>query len=225
VKLLHDWEWEEAERRFRRALALKPNLAIAHDWFAEFFMARGRTAEALSELTLAEELDPLSVILPTDRCRALYFARRYPDAIASCRRALDADPSFVPALITHGMVLEETGRTGDALAAFREVARLTGNDPQQRTLIARATALDGDVAAARRVLAEVEAQAQSRYISHYSLAVVHAALGDRDAAFRELDQAVAERSSWMIYVAVNPRLDALRDDPRFQDILKRVGLQ
>jgi eukaryotic-like serine/threonine-protein kinase len=225
VKLLHDWDWDEAERRFRRALALKPNLAIAHDWFAEFFMARGRTAEALGELARAEELDPLSVILPTDRCRALYFARRYPEALASCRRALDADAAFVPALITQGMVLEETGRVAEALSAFQEVARLTGNDPQQRTLIARATAIGGDLPAARRMLAEIEEQARSRYISPYSLAVVHAALGDKDEAFRDLDRAVAERSSWMTYLAVNPRLDALRSDPRFQDVLKRVGLQ
>ena len=225
VKLLHDWEWDEAERRFRHALALKPNLAIAHHWFAEFFMARGRTAEALGELDRAEELDPLSVILPTDRCRALYFARRYPEALTSCRRALDADRSFVPALITQGMVLEETGAAADAMAAFEEVARLTGNDPQQRTLLARATAIGGDLPAARRMLAGIAEQAGSRYISPYSLAVVHAALGDTDEAFRQLDRAVDERSSWMTYAAVNPRLDALRSDPRFQGVLKRVGLR
>jgi tetratricopeptide (TPR) repeat protein len=224
VKLLHDWEWDEAERRFRRALALKPGLAIAHHWFSELLMARGRTAEALSELERAEELDPLSVILPTDRCRALYFARRYADALGSCRRALDADPAFVPALITQGMVLEETGRHAEALAAFREVARLSGDGPQQRTLVARATALAGDAAAARRMLEQIEEEGRSRYISPYSLALVHAALGDRDEAFRLLNAAVDERSSWMTYLAVNPRLDALRGDPRFAAVLKRVGL-
>ena len=225
VKLLHDWEWDEAERRFRRALALKPGLATAHHWFAEFFMARGRTEEALAELQRAEELDPLSVIVPTDRCRALFFARRYPEALASCRRALDADAAFVPALITQGWVLEETGRHAEALAAFRDVARLLGNDPHARTLIARSTALAGDAPAARRMLAEVEEEARKRYISPYSLALVHAALGEKDAAFRELDRALAERSSWMTYLAVNPRLDALRGDPRFADALERVGLQ
>ena len=178
-------------------------------------MARGRTEEALAELQRAEDLDPLSVILPTDRCRALFFARRYPEALASCRRALDADHAFVPGLITQGMVLEETGRYAEALAAFREVARLTGNDAQQRTLIARATALSGDRPGARRMLEEIEEQARERCISPYSLALVHAALGDQDATFRELGRAVDERSSWMAYLAVNPRLDELRDDPRF----------
>jgi eukaryotic-like serine/threonine-protein kinase len=224
VKLLHDWEWDEAERRFRRAIALKPGLATAHHWFAEFLMARGRTDEALASLQRAEDLDPLSVILPTDRCRALYFARRFPDALASCKRALDADGQFVPALITQGMVLEATGRQAEALAGFREVARLTGNDAQQRTLIARSTALTGDLPAARKMLVEIEEQARQRYISPYSLALVDAALGDRDAAFRELNRAVDERSSWMTYLAVNPRLDDLRGDPRFRDVLKRVGL-
>jgi serine/threonine-protein kinase len=225
VKLLHDWEWDEAERRFRRALALKPGLAIAHHWFSEYWMARGNTEEALAELQRAEDLDPLSVILPTDRCRALYFARRYPEALASCRRALDADPAFVPGLITQGMVLEGTGRDAEALAAFREVVRLSGDGPQQRTLVARATALAGDAPAARRMLAAIEAESRGRYLSPYSLALVHAALGDRDAAFRELDRAVDERSSWMTYLAVNPRLDSLRDDPRFARILDRVGLK
>ena len=225
VKLLHDWEWDEAERRFRRALELKPGLATAHHWFAEFFMARGRAEEALAELQRAEDLDPLSVILPTDRCRALFFARRYPEALASCRRALDADAAFVPALITQGWVLEETGRHAEALAAFRDVERLLGNDPHARTLIARSTALAGDAPGARRMLAEVEEEARKRYISPYSLALVHAALGEKDAAFRELDRALAERSSWMTYLAVNPRLDALRGDPRFADALERVGLQ
>ncbi len=224
VRLLHDWQWDEAERRFRRALALKPGLALAHHWFSEYWMARGRTDEALAELQRAEDLDPLSVILPTDRCRALYFARRYPEALASCRRALDADASFVPALITQGMVLEETGRYAEALTAFREVARLSGDGPQPRTLVARATALAGDAPAARRMLEAIEAEARARYISPYSLALVHAALGDHDAAFRELDKAVDERSSWMAYLAVNPRLEALRGDARFQGVQKRVGL-
>lgn len=224
VKLLHDWEWAEAERRFQRAIVLKPGLATAHHWYAEFLMARGRTEEALAELQRAENLDPLSVILPTDRCRALYFARRYPEALASCRRALDADATFVPALITDGMVREEAAGPAEALVPYREVARLLGNDPHARTLIARATALAGDAPAARRMLAEIEEQARVRYISPYSMALVHSALGDRDAAFRELERAVAERSSWMTYLAVNPRLDALRGDPRFADVLKRVGL-
>ena len=224
VKLLYDWEWDEAERRFRRALALKPGLATAHHWFSELLMARGRTGEALLELQRAEELDPLSVILPTDRCRALYFARRYSEALASCRRALEADPAFVPGLITQGMVLEGTGRNAEALAAFREVVRLSGDGPQQRTLVARATALAGDAAGARRMLGEIEDVSRARYISPYSLALVQAALGERDAAFRELGRAVDERSSWMTYLAVNPRLDSLRDDPRFVQILERVGL-
>jgi tetratricopeptide (TPR) repeat protein len=222
VKLLYDWDWDESERRFRRALALKPGLASAHHWFAEYLMARGRTEEALAELQRAEELDPLSLIVPTDRGRALYFARRRPEAIAACRRALDGDPAFVPALITEGMVLEDGGQLTEALAAFEAVVRLTG-DPQHRALVARASALAGRRAEGQRILDGLTALDGQRYVSPYSLALVYAALGRKDDAFRELNRAVDERSSWMAYADVNPRLDSLRGDPRFEEVRRRIA--
>jgi eukaryotic-like serine/threonine-protein kinase len=223
VKLLYDWDQDESERRFRRATSLKPGLASGHHWFAELLMATGRTDEALAELGRAEELDPLSLIVPTDRGRALFFARRYVPALAECQRSLDAERAYAPALITRGMVLEELGRYPEALVGYRQVAALTG-DPQHATMIARALALSGDRPAAERLLAEIEAQARERYVSPYSLALVHASLGHADEAFRQLDRALEERSSWMAFAAVNPRLDSLRGDPRFGEVRRRVGL-
>jgi len=223
VKLLYDWDQDESERRFRRATSLKPGLASGHHWFAELLMATGRTDEALAELGRAEDLDPLSLIVPTDRGRALFFARRYGPALAECQRSLDAERAYAPALITRGMVLEELGRYPEALVGYRQVAALTG-DPQHATMIARALALSGDRPAAERLLAEIEAQARERYVSPYSLALVHASLGHADEAFRQLDRALEERSSWMAFAAVNPRLDSLRKDPRFAEVRRRVGL-
>jgi TolB-like protein/tetratricopeptide (TPR) repeat protein len=223
VKLLYDWDQAESERRFRRATSLKPGLASGHHWFAELLMASGRTDEALAELGRAEELDPLSLIVPTDRGRALFFARRYDRALAECQRSLDADRGYAPALITRGMVLEELGRYEEALVGYRQVASLTG-DPQHGTMIARALALSGDRPGALRLLADIEHQARDRYVSPYSLALVHASLGHADEAFRQLDRAVEERSSWMAFAAVNPRLDSLRADPRFAEVRRRVGL-
>jgi TolB-like protein/tetratricopeptide (TPR) repeat protein len=223
VKLLYDWEFAESERRFRRAIELKPGLASGHHWFAELLMATGRTDEALLALSRAEGLDPLSLIVPTDRGRALFFARRFDRALAECQRSLDADRAYAPALITRGMVLEELKRYDEALVGYRQVAALTG-DPQHATMIARALALSGDRAGASRMLEDIQAQARTRYVSPYSLALVHTALGDADAAFRELDRAIEERSSWMAFAAVNPRLDALRGDPRFAAVRRRVGL-
>jgi TolB-like protein/Flp pilus assembly protein TadD len=223
VKLLYDWDQGESERRFRRATTLKPGLASGHHWFAELLMASGRTDEALAELGRAEELDPLSLIVPTDRARALFFARRYDRALAECQRSLDADRAYAPALITRGMVLEELGRYEEALVGYRQVASLTG-DPQHQTMIARALALSGDRAAAERMLGDIERQARERYVSPYSLALVHASLGHADEAFRQLDRALEERSSWMAFAAVNPRLDALREDARFAEVRRRVGI-
>ena len=173
VKLLYDWDQGESEKRFRRATSLKPGLASGHHWFAELLMASGRTDEALAELGRAEELDPLSLIVPTDRGRALFFARRYDRALAECQRSLDADRAYAPALITRGMVLEELGRYEEALVGYRQVASLTG-DPQHATMIARALALSGDRPGALRLLADIERQARDRYVSPYSLALVHA---------------------------------------------------
>jgi eukaryotic-like serine/threonine-protein kinase len=223
VKLLYDWDQGESERRFRRAIELKPGLAAGHHWFAELLMATGRTDEALAELGRAEELDPLSLIVPTDRGRTLFFARRYDQALAECQRSLDADRAYAPALITRGMVLEELGRYEEALVGYRQVASLTG-DPQHATMIARALALSGDRAGGERLLADIERQARERYVSPYSLALVHASLGHADEAFRQLDRALEERSSWMTFAAVNPRLDGLRADPRFAEVRRRVGL-
>jgi TolB-like protein/Flp pilus assembly protein TadD len=223
VKLLYDWDQGESEQRFRRATSLKPGLASGHHWCAELLMATGRTDEALAELGRAEELDPLSLIVPTDRGRALFFARRYDRALAECQRSLDAERAYAPALITRGMVLEELGRYPEALVGYRQVAALTG-DPQHATMIARALALSGDRAGAERLLADIEARARERYVSPYSLALVHASLGQADDAFRQLDRALEERSSWMAFAAVNPRLDALRSDPRFAEVRRRVGI-
>ena len=121
------------------------------------------------------------------------------------------------------MVLEELGRYEEALVGYRQVASLTG-DPQHGTMIARALALSGDRPGALRLLADIERQARDRYVSPYSLALVHASLGQADEAFRQLDRAVEERSSWMAFAAVNPRLDSLRADPRFAEVRRRVGL-
>ncbi len=220
VTLLYDWDLAASERHFRRALDLNPGYATAHHWYAELLMAAGRPDEAMAELREAEGLDPLSVILVADQGRALFFARRYEEAVARCRRALETDPSFLPARIHLGMALEELGRVDEALREYEETARLS--DGRQRVLVARALAAGGRPQEARRVLAEVVDLAARSYVSPYGIAQVHTALGDLDQAFSWLNRAVDERTSWIAFLDVNPRLDDLRSDPRFEAVRRRT---
>jgi tetratricopeptide (TPR) repeat protein len=193
VTLLYDWDLAASERHFRRALELSPGYATGHHWYAELLMASGRPDEALAELRQAEELDPLSVILVADQGRALFFARRYEEAAARCRRALESDASFFPARIHLGMALEELGRVDEAMREYEEVVRLS--DARQRVLVARALAAGGRKAEARRALEEVKALAARAYVSPYSISLVHAALDERDEAFAWLQRAADERTA------------------------------
>jgi TolB-like protein/thioredoxin-like negative regulator of GroEL len=222
VALLYDWDQAASERHFRRALELNPGYATAHHWYAELLTAAGRTEEALAELKRAEDLDPLSVIVVADQGRALYFARRYGEAVERCRAALESDSGHLPARIHLGMALEEQHRPDDALREYETVLRQSG-DVRQKSLVARALAVSGRKREAAEALGEVlRAGEQGAYVSPYAVALVYAAMDDKALAFEWLERAVAERSSWIAFLDVNPRLDGLRADPRFADLRRRT---
>ncbi len=223
AKMLYDWDWRESERQFKRAVALKPGYATGHHWYAELLMATGRSREAMAQLQTAANLDPLSLIIATDQGRALYFARRYDDAIAQYKKVLDVEPRFVFAHICLGLTYVEKGMYDQAIAEYEEVGRLA-EDRQALVLLAHAYGLAGRKAEARKRLAALEKLAATSYVSPHSLAIVHLGLGETDPAFAWLDKSLAERSQWMAYLRVDPRMDRVRSDPRFAVLLGRVGL-
>ena len=218
VRWWFDWDWEGAEEAYRRAIALNPNYATAHDGYAMLLSARGRFDEAVEQISKASDLDPLSLIIAVHAGWPFYFARDFESAIRRFRKALELDENFIPAHGWLGMALGQQHRYGEALDAFAralEVDRI----PILTTMLAHTHAIAGDRDASLRLLGDLLTTARARYISPYDIAVIHAGLGDRAAAITHLQAAHADRSPWMVFLPVDPRLDALRGEPAFGEIL------
>ncbi|MFL6215954.1 MAG: protein kinase domain-containing protein [Blastocatellia bacterium] len=219
----YEWNWAEAEQQYRRAIELNPNYATAHHWYAVFLGARLRHDEALAEMRKALDLDPLSLIISTSMGRALYAARRYDEAVAQLRRTLDMDASFAEAHFHLAMVYEAKRMYAESLAEFEKAVELFA-DPAMKIWEARVYALSGNRKEAGRLLNESIAAEQTRYVAPYPPASVYAALGDNDRAMAYLEKVFNERSYYVVWLNVDPVFDRLRNDARFQDLLRRVGI-
>jgi DNA-binding winged helix-turn-helix (wHTH) protein/TolB-like protein len=226
VKTNYEWDWAEAERLSRRAIALEPKYATAHQWFGMHDLApRGRLEEAIAETRRARQLEPLSAVFNAFVGAALFSARRYDEALEECRKAIDLHPDFGVAHWYLGRAYLQKGRHREALAELQTAVTLSGGSPLMKGTLGVGYALAGDRAAAEGTLAELTKLRAESYASALDLADIHAALGDREQAFRWLDQAAAERSFHLIYLKVWPELDPLRSDPRFKALVLRLGLQ
>ncbi len=224
VTFLHDWEWESADRRFRRAIELNPRYATARQWYAWLLVSQGRIEAALAEGRAAAELDPASVSIRRSLGWLNYYARRYDAAEEQLRRALAMDPTSEENHRILGLALTQQGRYDEAVAALREAIAGAAESAYARGALARTLALGGRTAEARGLLAELESDGRSRYVSPVAYATAHIALGETDEAFSWIERAHAERRGWLAYLRVEPIFDPLRGDPRFRDLLDRMGL-
>lgn len=214
-----------AEAAMRRALHLAPNDSLAHHSFAWQLAARGRFAEASSEIERAAELDPTSVAIAVDLGLPLYLGRQPERALEQFRRGVAMDPGFWYAHHYEGLALLSLGRFEEAHAAFSHARDVShGAILESRVAIGVALARAGDIAAAEAVRDEVATLPAGR-LSPFEQATLSAALGDLDDAFHLLGRAVAERDKWLMWVEVDPRLDPLRGDPRFDSIRAAAGLR
>jgi TolB-like protein/DNA-binding winged helix-turn-helix (wHTH) protein/Flp pilus assembly protein TadD len=221
----HDRDWVGAEREFRRAIELNANYATAHHWYAQLLAPLGRIDECLAASRKALDLDPLSLIISGSHGNRLYLARRYDQAIEQLHKTLELDSSFDLAHWNLGEVYEAKGDFAQATDAYARVARLSNDRPAVLASLARAQALSGNRDVAWSFVDRLRALSQSTYVSPFDLALVHVGLGMNDEAFAWLDKAYDDRSSRLVFIAVDPRLDALRTDPRFDDLLRRLGLR
>ncbi|MDT7807761.1 MAG: hypothetical protein QOJ70_1574 [Acidobacteriota bacterium] len=225
VNYRYEWNWAEAERSFRRSIELKPNYATAHHWYGESLAAAARFDESLAMLTRARELDPLSLPINTDYAQTLFFTRRFVECEAHLRETLEMDERFVRAHIVRGTALEQMGKYEEAAAAFERAAELSGRNPFALSGLAHVYALAGKRRAAREILKHFEDASRERYVSGYNRAVVHIGLGEKEKAIAALEQGVPSRDVRLVWLDVNPRFDSLRDEPRFTDLLRIVGLR
>jgi eukaryotic-like serine/threonine-protein kinase len=223
VQHYHEWDWEASERSFRKALELNDGNAYIHLFYMNLLTATGRVEESFHEIGRAYELDPLSMIIGTARGWARYYARQLDPALAYIREIVDLEPDFSTAHAWMAAVHDAREEYDLALAAASRAAELTNRGPWSLTSMARAYAGMGRREDAEAVLTEMRELAGRRYVSPYDLALVLTGLGHRDQAIEQLERAHANRANMLVLLRVEPRWDPLRDDPRFQDIERRMA--
>jgi TolB-like protein/DNA-binding winged helix-turn-helix (wHTH) protein/Flp pilus assembly protein TadD len=224
----YDWDFEGAEREFKRAIELNPNYAIAHHWYAHLLMQVGRTDESLAQARLAQELDPLSPFINNGLARQYYLSRQYDKAIAQCQVVLEIDSTYLPARTQLALAYEQKGMQAEAVSAMEQTRKLAGEKtdlPMVHALLAHAYALAGRPADAQTELNVLTDIGRRRYVPPSYLAIVHLALGDKEKAFEYLNKSYQDRSEQVLYLGVEPIVDPLRSDPRFDALLKQVGLK
>lgn len=223
VHALYSRDWAAAENEFRRALALNPGYATAHHWYGVHLGAMGRFAESAVELQKAQELDPLSPIILVNRGYPAYYERRYPEAIAQFRRALELDPAFQPA---HGDLMNAYELLGQPEKAAEEASLLlrTRESAELADRFVATYRKSGYPEAIHVWLADTEARAVREYVSPMDIAQLHLSAGDRDQALGWLEKAFDQRCAPLSYLAVDPRYDRLRAEPRFQALLHKLNL-
>jgi tetratricopeptide (TPR) repeat protein len=220
----YDWDWPAAEKEFRRAIELNPGYVTAHQWYAEFLAEMGRFDEALNHGTRALDLDPLSLMANTALGEILYESRQYDRAIEQLRKTLDLDSSFGEAHRLLGQCYLQQSRYKEAIDELEKALAFSGGSPQCAALLGRAYAVSGQKRKAHEMLEKVKGQSQRMYVSPDDLSRLYASLGDKDEAFRLLQEGYEQRLPSMLNLRIDPAIDELRSDERFQQLLHRVGL-
>jgi serine/threonine-protein kinase len=223
VKMVYDWDWVGAEREFDRAIALKPGDANARLWKGHLLGCVGRSDEGLAELRKAIDLDPLSSWISANVGWHLYFARRYDQALEHLQNALQTDPTYYIFQVFMGLVREQKGDHSGAVAALEQAVKMESNNDNLAQL-AHAYGTAGRRADAERTIAQLLERRKQGFVPAASMAVAYAGLGDKEEAFRWLERAIEDHSEWLIFLKVDPGLDPLRSDARYNALLRRVHL-
>jgi TolB-like protein/Flp pilus assembly protein TadD len=220
----YDFDWARADEGYRRALELNPNSAITHDWYGvNYLSAMGRHDEAIAHVRRATELDPLTASFRNDLGWAYVLARRYDEAVAECQRALDIDPRFYSASWGVGLAYWQKGLFEEAVAAYERAVDLEPNDLWVKGDLALVYAAAGKRARAQQILDEFEEKARREYVTPIALALAHMAVGDLDGTFAWLEEMYEEHHPELIWMNQQPRYDRLRGDPRWHELMRKIG--
>ena len=223
VRLFYDWDWRGAETEIRKGLDLAPNDPTGHIAYGLWLLAMGRREETILEHKQALELDPLSSLISASLARAHYFARQYDRALEQSRKALELDPSFVMAQAALAGMLARTGRYDDAVTEAQKSFSLPDSDMRARITLGVVYAIAGREEEARKIAGELERQGKPSNLAS-ALPLIYATLGDRDRALHWLEEAYQARVSYLVFIGQLPELESLHGDPRFEDLLRRIGL-
>ncbi|PYJ91167.1 MAG: hypothetical protein DME62_15800 [Verrucomicrobia bacterium] len=222
VKMEYEWEWASSEGEFKRAIQLNPGFAEAHHQYSHYLTAMGRSSESLAESLRALELDPLSLVLNGHLAWHYLYARQYDQAIQQCQRTAELDRNYPETADFRGLAYEQKGMYREAIAELQMAVNLSGNSPHIKAELGHAYAIAGETTPALDILDELKRGSTETHISSYDIAVIYIGLGRKDQALEALENAYQERSEWLRYVKVDPRLDPLRGDPRFEKLANQV---
>ncbi len=221
--LYFDWDWTAAKREFLRGIELNESYPQGHLWYANYLACMGELEQAETQVRRSLELDPLSLIHSQALCWVQFFARRFAEAVEQGRRTLALDPGYVIGYWWLGWSHALAGQLSEAARDLEQAASLSGRHPPIVAALGFVAARQGRCEAARATVEELVGQARSRYISSYDVAIVHTALGEHDAAFEWLGRSLEERSHLLTFLRIDPRLDPLREDPRYKELMAHVG--
>ena len=216
--------WPEAEEHFKKAIALKPNYATAHQWYGSYLAARGRLDEAVVQAKTAHELEPFSLTIHSDYVRNLYYAGRLDEAKKESLELKQTDPSFNRAHLELGLVLEEEGRFEEAIAEFKMALRSSPDNVFALTALGHAQGLAGKKSDAEKVISRLQELSKQQYVSPFQIAVVYAGLDERKLALDWLEKSREERFNWLPFVQIDPVFKNLRSEARFLELVKSLGL-
>ena len=224
IKFQYEWDWRGAELAFKKAITLNPNYGTAHHYYADYLKAMGRFKEALEEIKKAQEIDPLSLAINTGLGHVLYLSRQYDQAIEQYRKTLELDPNFLPARLWFGRPYLQKGMYQDAIGELKAAVELSHQSTMSLAMLGHAYAASGNKSEGLKVLDILMKRSEQQYVPSYWIGMIYIGLGDRDQAFSWFGKAWEERSCWMAWIKVEPRFDSLRSDPRFEVLLKKMGL-
>ncbi len=225
ILMNYDRNWSEAEKEFKLSIELNPDYARAHQWYAiHYLTAKGRLEEALHKMKRALELDPDSLVMNTFMGATLHFAGRHDEAIEQCRKTLEMDPNFAVAHWHIGLAYEQKGMFDEAIAEFQKASTLSGGSPLMKAALGHAYAKANRKREATVILDQLKELSKERYVSSYEVAAIYVALGDHERAFQLLERADKEHSFHLVYLKAWPQFSPVSADPRFQDLVQRIGL-
>ena len=221
---LHEWKWEEAEKEFRKAIELNPGYSVTYHWYSLGLTTLGRLEEAVQMMKRAQELDPLSTRINADLGMAYFAARRYDEAVAQEAKTLELNPKSATAHWISGMANEQMGKLEKAIHDYQEALKLAPGEPNFLGALGHAYALANKKSEAQKIIGQIEEESKKMPVSPFFTALVYTGLGEKDLAIEWLTKAFDQRSGSIRYLKVEPRLDPLRSDPRYIELMKRAGL-
>jgi|HubBroStandDraft_1064217.scaffolds.fasta_scaffold32696_1 TolB-like protein/DNA-binding winged helix-turn-helix (wHTH) protein/Tfp pilus assembly protein PilF len=224
VEMQYEWNWAASEQEFRRAIALNPNYATAHQWFATWLMVQGHADDSIAEIELARKADPLSIIIRTDAVDMLCAAGRFDEAIAQAHEALELDPNFLITRYFLGVAYVGKKMYPEALIEYQKGVAIDGSDEWSRAGLGHVYALLHDRANAEKIVQQLLQDSRGRSDLALELAAIYAALDEKDQAFAWLDKAYQNREGGLMFLNTPLSFDGLRSDPRFTNLIRKMGL-